>query len=108
MWDLIEYLRSKFETAANFKDKRVEITCLLITFAFTKWFDGHINQSEINRIGAPLVWRHRWVAERKEVVVQYKMLLSDEGSFEKDEWGPWVETFVQHNNPQTGKIELSW
>ena len=106
VWDLIDYLRSRFARAANFKDKRVEITCLLVTFAFTKWFDGCINQDKIKGIGKPLVWRHRWVEERKEVVVQYKMLLSDEGTFEKDEWGPWLEEWIEHNDPQTGRIEL--
>ena len=106
VWDLIDYLRSQFAKAANFKDKEVEITCLLVTFAFTKWFDGCINQDKITGIGKPLVWRHRWVEERSEVVVQYKMALSDEGSFEKDEWGPWLEQWVDHNNPQTGRVEL--
>ena len=106
VWDLIEYLRSQFSKAANNKDKKVEISCLLVTFAFTKWFDGCINQDEINRIGQPLVWRHWWSEERKEVIVQYKMALSDEGSFEKDEWGPWVDAWVEHNDPQTGRVEL--
>ena len=106
IWDLIEYLRSKFATAANYKDKEVEITCLLVTFAFTKWFDGCINQDQINRIGAPLVWRHQWSEERQEVVVHYKMALSDEASLEKDEWGPWVERLIEHNDPQTGRVEM--
>ena len=106
VWDLIDYLRSKFSTAANYKNKRIEITCLLVTFAFEKWFDGCIHQDKIRRIGTPLVWRHKWNEEQQEVVVQYKMLLSDEGCFEKDEWGPWEERFVQHNNPETGRVEL--
>ena len=89
IWDLIDYLRSKFAAAERYKDKRVEVTCLLVTFAFTKWFDGCIHQDEIRRIGTPLVWRHMWSEEQGDVVVQYKMALSDEGSFEKDEWGPW-------------------
>ena len=106
IWDLIEYLRSKFATAANYKNKEVEITCLLVTFAFTKWFDGCINQDQVNRIGAPLVWRHQWSEEREEVVVHYKMALSDEALLEKDEWGPWVERLIEHNDPQTGRVEM--
>ena len=38
--------------------------------------------------------------------MQYKMALSDEGSFQKDEWGPWLEQWVHHNDPTTGRIEL--
>ena len=107
VWDLIEYLRLQFSKAANYKDKRVEISCLLVTYAFTKWFDGCIRQDEIKRIGQPLVWRHWWSVERQEVIVQYKMALSDEGSFEKDEWGPWLESIVETNNPQTGRVEAT-
>ena len=106
VWELIAYLRSQFAKAANYKDKRVEITCLLVTFAFTKMFDGCINSDKIRKIGAPLCWRHQWSEERQEVVVHYKYSLADEGSFEKDEWGPWVDALVEHNNPETGKIEL--
>ena len=40
------------------------------------------------------------------VVVHYKMALSDEASFAKDEWGPWQEKYVQHNDPDTGRVEL--
>ena len=103
---------------------------MLVTFAFTKWFDGCINQDQITGIGRPLVWRHRccpplpacdsrqfrpqlpatltdfrWDEARGEVVVNYKMALSDEQSFEKDEWGPWLEQWVEHNNAQTGRVE---
>ena len=38
--------------------------------------------------------------------MQYKMALSDEGSFQKDEWGPWLEQWVHHNDPTTGRVEL--
>ena len=106
VWDLIELLRSEFAKADNYKDKKVEITFLLVSFAFTKWFDGCIHQEKLKHIGKPLVWRHIWSDARKEVVVQYKMLLSDEATFKKDEWGPWVEKMVEHNNEETGRVEL--
>ena len=79
---------------------------MLVTFAFTKWFDGCINQDEISRIKAPLIWRHKWDDARGEVVSHYKMSLADVPSFEKDEWGPWEENWVEHNNPTTGRVEL--
>lgn len=56
--------------------------------------------------GSPLVWRHKWDPERKEVVVHFKMSLTDTATFEKDEWGPWAEQLVSHNNPETGEIQL--
>jgi hypothetical protein len=87
IWDLIDYLRSQFAKANGYKDKevcampacdtlsthslglttkacdshpfQVEVTVLLVTFAFTKWFDGCINQDQMTGIGRPLVWRHR-------------------------------------------------
>jgi len=33
------------------------------------------------------------------------MALSDEGSFEKDEWGPWKSQVVEHTNIETGRVE---
>ena len=60
VWELIAYLREKFADATMYKDKRIEITCLLVTFAFTKFFDGHINQDKIKKIGAlPAQQAHR-------------------------------------------------
>ena len=29
------------------------------------------------------------------MISQYKFALSDEGSFQRDEWGPWVDVVVQ-------------
>ena len=64
VWDLIDYLRSQFAKADNFKDKQVESACLrLVTFAFEKMFAGCMNKDKINRIGAPLVWKHTWSDE---------------------------------------------
>lgn len=40
------------------------------------------------------------------VVSHYKYALSDEASFEKDEWGPWVETCVEMNDPETGAVHM--
>jgi hypothetical protein len=54
VWDMIAYLRRKFAGAEKYLDKRVEITCLLVTFAFTKFFDGHIHADKIKGIGTPL------------------------------------------------------
>ena len=34
------------------------------------------------------------------------MSLTDTATFEKDEWGPWAEQMVRHNNPETGEIQL--
>ena len=57
VWDMIAYLRRKFAGAEKYLDKRVEITCLLVTFAFTKLFDGHIHADKIRGIGTPSVPR---------------------------------------------------
>ena len=103
--ELIAYLRKRFSRAANYKSKQVEINILLVNFAYKKWFEGHINSNKLKRISDPLVWRHSWVPETETVLVQYKYSLSDVGSFEKDEWGPWINKVVQVNNPDTGAIE---
>ena len=89
--DLLAYLLKKFERATNFKNKRVEIKILVANFAFKKWFEGHLNHSHLSRIGDPLVWRHTWVAEESRVRVQYKYSLTDHDTFQRSEWGPWVE-----------------
>ena len=105
VWELIDYLRSQFQKADGYKQHKVEITCLLVTYAFNKWFAGCINADKLNRIGIPLVWRHTWIESTQTVLNQYKMLISDVGSFEKDEWGPWVEKVETFNDPVTGKVE---
>jgi hypothetical protein len=101
--ELIEYLRMRFERAANYKTKRVEIGILVLNFAWVKWFSGHVNSNKVVRIGDPLVWRHTWVPETESVLVQYKYALSDGESFEKSEWGPWVEKVVQVEDTATGE-----
>ena len=80
MPELVEYLRSRFSQAKSYKSKRVEINFLLVNFAYTKWFQGHVNDKQVKRIGDPLVWRHTWVPETKSVRVQYKYAVSDEGT----------------------------
>ena len=52
VWHLVDYLRSQFAKAHGYKDKRVEVTFLLVSFAFTKWFEGCVNRDKVNRIGA--------------------------------------------------------
>ena len=102
--ELVEYLQMRFSQAKSYSSKRVEINFLIVNFAFTKWFKGHIKEKEVTRIGDPLVWRHTWVAETKTVCVQYKYALSDEGSFEKDEWGPWVKKQIQVEGAELGEV----
>lgn len=103
VWDLIKFLRGKFSTASNYSNKRVEISVLIANFAFVKWFDGCVNADKISNIGVPLVWRHTWVPETQTVRVQYKYAISDSPTFERDEWGPWMQTQVQTNDA-TGKV----
>jgi len=103
--ELISYLKEKLSNAKAYKDKRIEIHVLLVNFALVKWFVGHINVDKVKRIDDPLVWRHTWQPATQSVLVQYKYSLSDQASFEKDEWGPWINKVVQVNNPDTGAIE---
>ena len=101
--ELITYLQKKFASSDAYKSKLVEITVLVVNFAFTKWFAGHLHMEKVTNIGDPLVWRHTWVEEEQRVRVQYKYLLSDGDSFEKEEWGPWVTRSVQVND-SSGKV----
>lgn len=122
--ELITYLRLKFAKAKNYANKKVEINILIANFAFNKWFNGHLHMNkvcsstqntcyldltcecstQVRRIGDPLVWRHRWCPDRGEVIHQYKYALSDESTFERDEWGPWKKQFVTTNDPETGAL----
>ena len=104
--ELMAYLQKKFASASGYRDKRVEMSVLIVNFAFTKWFSGHLHMNKVTGIGDPLVWRHQWVEEEKRVLVQYKYLVSDEATFAKDEWGPWEERSISRNNPETGALEM--
>lgn len=55
-------------------------------------------------IGDPLVWRHRWCPEQQKVIHQYKYALSDEATFLRDEWGPWLKVEVTCNDDYTGEL----
>lgn len=61
-------------------------------------------RAQVRGIGDPLVWKHSWCEESKTVMHQYKFSLADEGSFECDEWGPWVQKEVTYNDHITGAI----
>ena len=103
---LMELLTKKLAEAAAYHDKVVEISILAVNFAFTKWFSGHLHMDKVSKIGDPLVWRHTWVESEQRVRTQYKYLISDVGSFDKDEWGPWVERCVPVNDPESGAIVM--
>lgn len=100
------FLCRKFAEAKAYKDKRVEIRVLLANFCFTHWLDGCVEVKKLNNIGVPLIWRHVWNESTKEVVSQYKMALSDEGTFYKSEWGPWVEETVEVEDATTGVVSV--
>lgn len=70
----------------------------------THYLIWRIMCSQVKKISDPLVWRHRWCNERKKVIHQYKFCLSDEATFERDEWGPWVHTEVTTNDQVTGQV----
>lgn len=59
---------------------------------------------QVRRIGDPLVWRHRWCDEQNKVIHQYKYALSDEDTFYRDEWGPWIDKEVPRNDDVTGEV----
>ena len=92
---LMTFLRHKFATSDAYKDQRIEINILLANFAFAKWFEGCIDSTALTRIKVPLVWKHSWNATTRTVVAQYKLALSDVATFDKDEWGPWIEKDVE-------------
>lgn len=102
--DLMQYLRKKLAEAPHYSDKALDLHVLIANFSFTKWFDGHLNRDKVKRIGDPLVWRHSWCADTGTVVHQYKFSLADTATFERDEWGPWLEEEVMTNDPLSGEV----
>ena len=100
---LVQFLRQKFANSNAYKEQRVEISILIACFAFTKLYEGCIDSSELAHIGVPLVWRHTWSEAGQCVISQYKLALSDEATFQKDEWGPWLDAYVEVHDDVTGK-----
>lgn len=45
--ELIHYLHQKFSKAKQYANKRVEFNILIANFAFTKWFNGHLNMNKV-------------------------------------------------------------
>lgn len=45
--ELINYLHQKFSKAKQYSNKRVEFNILVANFAFTKWFNGHLNMDKV-------------------------------------------------------------
>jgi hypothetical protein len=105
--ELIDYLLNKFKSADAYRDKIVDVTVLVVNFAFTKWFSGHLNMSKVTGIDDPLVWRHTWLPDEKRVLVQYKYLISDKASWERDEWGPWIKKCIPTNDPLSGEVVMA-
>ena len=102
--ELMTYLIKRFAASSAYSDKAVEISVLVVNFSFTKWFQGHLHMNKVSKIGDPLVWAHTWIEQERRVLTQYKYLISDSATFEKDEWGPWVEKSVKVNDPTTGEL----
>ena len=104
--ELVQFLTTQFAEAKAYKSQRVSIRILIANFAFAQWLSPHVDSAKLNHIGVPLVWRHRWDPHTQDVISQYKLALSDEATFEKDEWGPWIEKFVPRDDPETGLPKL--
>ena len=110
--ELVLFLRRKFAASPSYHDQRVEINVLIANFAWTAWLSHHIEPG-LERIGVPLVWKHHWCEATQDVVSHYKLALSDEASFAKDEWGPWKDEIidgqkVQRTDPRGVKIMKSY
>ena len=54
--ELVAYLQQRFSRADKYKSKRVEINILVMCFAYTKWFVGHVN--------AACAYKHAWAWNR--------------------------------------------
>ncbi|KAL3900793.1 MAG: hypothetical protein SGPRY_012390, partial [Prymnesium sp.] len=70
---------------SKYKNQRVAIRILIANFAFAHWLAPHVDSAKLNHIGVPFVWRHRWDPDTRDVISQYKLALSDQATFEKDE-----------------------
>lgn len=45
--ELVLYLRKKFAASKAYSDKVVHLDVLLVNFAFTKWFNNHLNMAKV-------------------------------------------------------------
>ena len=71
--------------------------------------EGCIDESKLGNIGVPLVWRHTAIEVEGKVecvLSQYKLDLQSIGTFEKDEWGPWMDKHVEVFNHATNCMEV--
>jgi hypothetical protein len=105
---LVSFLRTQFSQSPAYHDQTIEISILIANFAFTKWLDDCIDKKPLRNIGVPLVWRHTWEPSTQTVCSQYKLDLAAKRivtkELEKDEWGPWIESWVDATDPATGMV----
>ena len=101
-WDLLELLKSAHRKSTGYKDTLLNLQVQLVNRNFDRWFEGHINRDQISGVKTPLVYRY--VPDGDDVRVFFKHSLTDKGTFDLDEWGPWKLENVQANDPVTGRV----
>jgi hypothetical protein len=84
----------------------LQLSVLLCNHNFDAWLEGCLNGGEkVKGIKTPLVFRYHWDAVAQTVRIYYKHSVAAESTFERDEWGPWQNVWVEATNPTSGRME---
>ena len=101
--DMLAHIQHVFGSSKTYGQTAVKVQLQMANFDFWKFYDGCVD-ADFSSYGKPNVWRYSRHSTTGRPMAQFKMLIQDVATFEKDEWGPWIEEYITRTRPN-GTVE---
>ena len=102
---LLRLLADKHK-GSEYRNMRLHLSILLCNYNFDAWLEGCLLPSDkVKGIKTPLVYKYHWDAEAQTVRVYYKHSIAAESTFEREEWGPWQNVWVEAADQSSGLVQ---
>ena len=104
------YLKKEAALTRRYKDMHIDFGILIACHDFKKWLKGCVDDKKCKFLNTPLMWRFTQTdmvdsaGQPLHVKCQYKYTISDTGSAQKEEWGPWDDKAESWVDPATGEV----
>ena len=103
--ELVQLLKIK-HTGSEYRGMRLQLSVLLCNHNFDAWLEGCLNGGDkVKGIKTPLVFRYHWDAVAQKVRIHFKHSVAAESTFERDEWGPWQNVWVEAMDQTSGCMQ---
>jgi hypothetical protein len=101
---LLRLLAEK-HTGSEYRMMKLHLSILLCNYNFDAWIEGCLRTDKVKGIKTPLVYWYHWDEVAGTVRVFFKHSVAAESTFERDEWGPWKNVWVESVDQNSGQLQ---